>query len=437
MDNLIPIADLYGALVIVVCLVFSAFFSSSETAITSMGVLKTKQLIENGGVAVKQLQFWLDHPNRVLTTILIYNNVVNILASAVATDMATRHFNSNVIGISTGAITFLVLVFGEIIPKAFARAHYETLSVIALKILYVFYVLSYPFVWMFSEFASFILRMMGSKDNLRPSITEEELEFMINESKDSGALHGLKKNMISGVIDFDETKVSEIMTPRTNMECLEKNESIDEAVKLVIQSGHSRIPIYEEKLDNIVGVLFAKDCLRMLNTSNTNGELKIMSLMREPYFVPESKFIMDVFKDLKRNKNHMAVVIDEYGGTAGIVTMEDILEEIVGEIQDEFDVEEADILEIESGIYDVAGLTNIDDFLEYFGVEELEDEHAEDVDTVAGWMIYKLGEMPQVGQSMIVGPLSIEVSEVGRHRIERLRVTRLSRTMSSTDQQQS
>lgn len=431
----IPIADLYGGLIIFVCLIFSAFFSSSETAITSLGVLKTKQLIDNGGAAVKQLQFWLDHPNRVLTTILLFNNVVNILASAVATEMATRHFESNAIGVATGAVTFLVLVFGEIIPKAFARANYESLSIIALKILYIFYFVSYPFVWMFSEFASFILRIMGSSDNLRPSITEEELEFMINESKDSGALQGLKKNMISGVIDFDETKVSEIMTPRTNMEALEKNAELDEAVKLIVQSGHSRIPIYEEKLDNVVGILFAKDCLRALNSFGQDGKTKLMNLMREPYFVPESKFIMDVFKDLKRNKNHMAIIIDEYGGTAGLVTLEDILEEIVGEIQDEFDVEEAEILEIEPGVYDIAGLTNIDDFIEYFGIEESEEDQVEDVDTVAGWMIYKLGEMPEVGQSLNVGPLSIEVSEVGRHRIERLRVTRISKAIPVSDLQ--
>lgn len=432
----IPTETITGLAIIFVCVILSSFFSSSETAITSLGVLKTKQMIENAGNSVRHLKFWLDHPNRVLTLILIFNNVVNILASAVATDLAAKHFDSNAIGIATGSITLLVLIFGEIIPKAFARANYEKLSVFALRILYVLYLFMSPIVRLFAGFASVILKALGSNDNLRHSVTEEELEFMIQESKSSGALKGLKKELITGVIDFDETRVSEIMTPRTDVEALDKNDQIEEAIKLIVQSGHSRIPIYEEKVDNVVGILFAKDCLRLMNSTNgITKESSLHNLMREPFFVPESKSIMDVFKDLKRNKNHMAIVIDEYGGTAGIVTLEDILEEIVGEIQDEFDVEEADILEIESGVYDVAGLTNVDNFKEYFGIEESEEDDEDESDTVAGWMISKLGEMPEVGQSLMIGPLSIEVSEVGRHRIERLRVTRISKTMSMSDLQ--
>jgi CBS domain containing-hemolysin-like protein len=255
-------------------------------------------------------------------------------------------------------------------------------------------------------------------------MTEEELEFLINESESEGVIKDFKKDMISGVFEFDETKVREIMTPRPDLNSIQKDDDFDNVVKLSIRTGHSRIPVHDEHLDNIVGVVFAKDLMRLAYSSN--GEKpKISDVMREAFYVPESKTIIDVFKDLKRTKNHMAIVIDEHGGTAGIVTMEDILEEIVGEIQDEFDVEEAKILEIDNNIYDVAGSVNIDEFSEFFDLDEsIIEDTDNDADTVGGLLTHLLGDLPEVGQKSQLGPLVLEVSEVGRKRIERLRVTR-------------
>jgi CBS domain containing-hemolysin-like protein len=220
------------------------------------------------------------------------------------------------------------------------------------------------------------------------------------------------------------------MTPRTDIFALEKNDSIDQAVRMIIQSGHSRLPVYDEQIDNVMGIVFAKDLLRYLSDpkrgkNNTQQPVPLTAVMREPQFVPESKPLMEVFKELKQSKNHMAIIIDEYGGTAGLVTMEDILEEIVGDIQDEFDAEEAAILQIEEDVYDVAGYVNITEFMDFF---ELNESFAKDVegevDTMAGWMTQLLGHLPEVGQSVTHGDLTFEVTEVDRHRIERLRVIR-------------
>ncbi len=418
--------DDYSSFVIIgICLVVSAFFSASETAITSLGALKARHLLDQKGKAVRQLNLWLKHPSRVLTTILIFNNLFNILASAITTDLASRYFQSQAIGIATGAITLLVLIFGEIVPKSFARANSEKLAIISMAVISAIYKLFFPIIWAFSELANAFIKVLGSEQSLQPAITEEELEFLIEVGEKAGVLEDTKKNMISGVFDFDETKVREIMTPRTDIIAVEKQESIENTVKLTIQTGHSRLPVYEDRIDNIMGVVFAKDLLRLLADHRDSNSIELSQIMREPLFVPESKQLMEVFKDLKRTKNHMAIIIDEYGGTAGIVTMEDILEEIVGDIQDEFDAEEAEILRIEDNVFDVSGSVNISDFVEYFDLDQSFEEGAEgDADTIAGWMTQLLGSLPEVGQTMTYGALTIEVTEVDRHRIGRLRVTR-------------
>lgn len=425
MDMINP-DDIASFIIIGICLLASAFFSASETAITSLGALKARHLIDQKGRGVQHLKLWLQHPSRVLTTILIFNNLFNILASALASELALRYFENQAIGIATGVITLLVLIFGEIFPKSFARANSEALSLIAMAIISFIYRIFFPIVWGFSELANLMIRMLGSDQSLQPAITQDELEFLIEVGEKAGVLEDMKRTMINGVFEFDETRVREIMTPRTDIIAVEKNQSIEETVQLTIQTGHSRLPVYEDRIDNIMGIVFAKDLLRVLSDPNRSNEtpLNLSHVMREPLFVPESKPLMEVFKELKRTKNHMAIIIDEYGGTAGIVTMEDILEEIVGDIQDEFDAEEARILKIDDHTYDVAGSVNISEFVEYFDLDESFEKEVEgEVDTIAGWMTQSLGSLPEVGQSLSHGPLTIEVTDVERHRIERLRVS--------------
>jgi len=417
-------------MILIFCVFCSAFFSAAETAITSLGELKAKHMVDTLSESVaKPIVFWIEHPGRVLTTILIFNNAVNILASAIVTKMAINYSSNFGVGIATGVTTFVILIFGEVLPKSFAKTHAESLGVFSLRIVQFAFTLIFPIAWALSEFAAMVIRWFGSSDSsLRPTITEEELEFFINEGKSEGVIKDFKKDMISGVFDFDETKVREIMTPRTDIDAIDKNAHYDDVAKQTIRTGHSRIPVYEDSIDNVVGIVFAKDLLR-LAIGQDDVKPKITDIMREAYFVPETKAIIDVFKDLKRTKNHMTIVIDEHGGTAGLVTMEDILEEIVGEIQDEFDVEEAKILKIDKNTFDVAGSVNIDEFSNYFDLDEgIFDEPELEVDTIGGLLTHMLGDLPEIGQKSNLGDLILEVTEVGRKRIERLRVTKKIKT---------
>lgn len=435
MDHSVGGQDLTSFVVIGICLLCSAFFSASETAITSLGTLKARFILEKRGKSVSQLNLWLSHPERVLTTILIFNNVVNILASALATQIASHYFKSNVVGIATGSITLLVLVFGEIVPKSIAKAHAETFGPLALKVINLIYRVTYPAVYLFSEFANGLMKVLGAEKKEGPDITEEELEHIVKVGQSSGALLDFKKDMIDGIFDFDDTKVREIMTPRTDIYGVEVDESVEKALALIIETGYSRFPIYDKGKDNVIGILLAKDLLRFA-AGGVEKDATVKSFLREPFFVPESKMIVEVFRDLKRSKNHLAIIIDEYGGTAGLVTMEDIIEQIVGDIQDEYDVEEAKILEIEANVYDVSGSVNIDEFLEFFGLEgiDLNVEREQDVDTIGGWLTQLLGKLPKVGLTTQIGPLKAEISEVERHRIQRIRVTKQDEAQKDTDE---
>jgi CBS domain containing-hemolysin-like protein len=406
------------------CILASAFFSSAETAITSLGAQKVKYIIKTKGDAAKSLRLWLTHPGRVLTTILIFNNSVNILASAVMTAMMSRYFTSTVIGISTGVSTFLILVFGEIIPKSFGKSHAESTAVFSMRVIRMLEFLVRPLIKILSGFADGVINAISEDGDKTPPMTEEELEFLLAESKKAGVIEDLKQDIITGAFDFDETRVREIMTPRMDLSAVSTEDTFATVLGLCLESGHSRIPVYRESIDQVVGVILAKDLLREVSTPSAKTEhIKITTIMRDTFFVPESKSIMDVFKDLKRTKNHLAIVIDEYGGTAGIVTMEDILEEIVGDIQDEYDTEEAEFLQIDKGTYEVSGAVNLEEFMDYFELDE-KDIETDDADTLAGWLTKRVSDLPKVGQTVTVGPLTMEVTEVDRHRIERVRVVK-------------
>jgi CBS domain containing-hemolysin-like protein len=416
-------------MVIFASLLAAGFFAAAETAIGSLGTLKAKQLLESTPSPQRPLSLWLAHPGRVLTTIQLYSSACTTLAVVLTTHLSMRHVDVHPIATATLVATLLVLVFGKVVPKSFAKAHHDTFALPFLRIVYVIYLLSYPVVWAFAGLAGRLISLIGGKADEKPPITEEELEYLVDVGERAGVLEETKKEMIEGVFEFDETKVREIMTPRPDIKYLRVDESYDDALRLAIETGMSRIPVCDEDgIDHVIGILLVKDLLRVARSHNSSRQtFSLRDIMREPFFVPESKLIMDVFKDLKSTKNHIAIVIDEHGGTAGLVTMEDILEEIVGEIQDEYDVEEAEIIELEPGIYDVAGSYNIDEFLEYFEIEstQLTEERGEDVDTIAGWITSLVGDLPELGKTVRIGPLNVEVSDVERRRIKRVRVSRV------------
>jgi CBS domain containing-hemolysin-like protein len=420
----------------ITCGVISALFSCAETAITGLGSLKAKHLLDTRGDKAKELNLWLHHPSRVLSTILLFNTAVNILASAIATEYANKYFEDKALAVATGFTTLVILILCEIIPKTIGKIYTENLAIPAMKFVYFCYRMTMPIVIGLSYLASTLIEMFGGgKHQPGPQITEEELEFLVNVGEKAGVFEETKQDMISGVFEFDEIKVREIMTPRTDMTAIELKTPLREAVKLAYESGHARIPVYDERIDNVVGILLAKDLLQFAANPEKMQTTKIQHLMRKPRRVPESKLIMDVFKELKRTKTHMAIVIDEYGGTAGLITLEDMLEEIVGEIQDEHDEEQATIIEIIPGIYDVMGQMILDELLDFFEITpaQIHAEGLQEAETVAGYMIQVTGDLPKVGQSTKIGPLVCEVSQVVRHRVERVRVRKNQENEGVTD----
>ncbi|MFK7873297.1 MAG: hemolysin family protein [Oligoflexales bacterium] len=408
---------------IAACLCFSAFFSASETAITSLGHLKAKHMLESDPKAYRHLRLWVSEPGVILTTILVFNNVVNILASALATQLASVYFENAAIGVVTGVMTLLVLIIGEIVPKSFAKTHAEMVAPRALAFVVVMYYLSWPLIRLLSGGAESAIRFLsGGKSTSTPLMTEEELEFIVHEGGRTGIIGDLKKNIIDGAFEFDETRVRQIMTPRPDIIAFDIETSFEDMLAMTIQTGMSRFPVYRGSIDHMRGLVLAKDLLTHLGKKQ---KLCAADLMRETIFVPESKSTMQAFKDLKKMKNHMAIVIDEYGSTAGVVTMEDILEEFVGDIQDEFDAEPEKITKKADGIFEVAGSMNIEDFWEYFHIDEAtlaEGQTGKDIDTLAGWLVLLYGDMPEKGQQVEAVHLEMEVLSVENRRIEKVRV---------------
>ncbi len=427
MDPLTIDVNTVEIFILFLCLIFSAFFSASETAVTTVGTLKASHLLESGDKRAIHLKLWIKDPSAVLSTILIFNNTANITASAIATDLASRYFESKAIGIATGIMTFIVVIFCEVLPKAYAKTHAVSVAPKAMRIITLLYMTTYPLIRAVSILAEKTVKAFSNKDlPERPPITEDEIEYMVKIGEKTGVIETVKHSMLSGVFEFDDTKVREIMTPRTDMVAIEVTTSFTDALKVAIETGYSRIPVYKESTDHIVGILLTKDLLNFAEASQKNQDsFSLKAIARRALFFPESRTVSEAFKSLKKFKQHVAIVVDEYGGTAGLVTLEDIVEVIVGEIQDETDEELEKIIELGNNTYDISGTINIDEFLDYFDlnkdvIEELEDG---DIDTLSGLLTKKTQSMPKIGQVISFDFLKVEVTQVHRHRVERVKIT--------------
>ena len=415
----------YEFALIAISLIASAFFSSSETALTSLSPLKVAQIIENGGKEAKYFSIWMNHPNKMLNTILIGNNVVNIFASVLAGDIAMKISGSTQLALTTTIMTILILFFGEITPKTFAKHNAESFARLSIRILVLFYYLFYPFTYIINLFAKGVIKLAGGKvDKEKPLITEDELEFMINVSQKEGILEDKTKEMMHNIIDFKSVSVKEIMVPRTEMVCIEINRSISDLLDLIEEHEYSRIPAYEGKLDNIVGIIYIKDLIKKLKEKSIEY-INLREILREAMFVPETKHIYDLFKEFQAKRVHVAIVIDEYGGVAGLVTMEDILEEIVGEIRDEYDEKEEDeFIKVGEDRFIVDAGMDLDDFCENLGIEKTEE--MEEYETVAG-LVYDLADrIPTEGDEFeLEGKYRIKVLKVSGKKIEKVEVRKI------------
>lgn len=407
--------------VLFVLILLSALFSGSETAYTAISRARLRQLKEEGVRKAEKLERLTAHPPRLLSAILLGNNLVNILAASAATNLAVQTYGDVGVGIATGILTFLILVFGEITPKTFAVRNPERFALATLWVFYPLYRIFYPLSRIFVFIANITIRLFGQPGMKEgPFLTAEELKTLVVLGEEEGVIEEEEKRMIHSILEFGDTTVKEVMVPRTEMTCLDLEMTLANAVEIAREKGFSRIPVYEGNIDNIVGILYVKDMLNFITLGKL--ELKVKELMREPYFVPETKRVDDLLREFQKNKIHMAIVIDEYGGTSGLVTLEDILEEIVGEIFDEYDfMEEARIDRISENEWVIDGRVDIDAVEELFGFEIEE----EDTETLGGFVSSLIGHFPAPGEKCVYKGYEFTVEEVENRRVGRVRVIKI------------
>ncbi|MCD8552805.1 hemolysin family protein [Seleniivibrio sp.] len=414
---------IFELLAIVLCIVLSSFFSGSETTLTSLSEMRVRRMMDENPKN-KPLTLWLDHPNKVLNTILIGNNIVNILASVLATDFTAKVAGNSNIALVTGIMTLLVLIFGEITPKTYAKHNAEKHAVFIIKTLKVPFVVFYPLSYALNKLVRWIIILSGGNvEKSRHKITEDELEFYITESGKEGMLEDNKTKMLQNIFDISEIYVKEVMVPRTDMVAVDVNAPAEEYLDRILASEFSRIPVYEDSIDRIVGILYVKDLLKFVKEDGVNFDLK--KVIRKPFFVPETKKIDSMMGEFQKSRNHMAVVIDEYGGVAGIVTLEDILEEIVGEIWDEYDTEEHEVVQTSDDTYIVDVRMDIDDFCEKFELEKTHD--MEEYETLGGLVFDIAGKIPEVGEVYEFDGYSFKILNKNERRLDKVELTRLHR----------
>ena len=411
-------------IILVLLLILSGFFSSAETALTTVNLNKLRVIIDENDKKRKAAALVMkmrEDSSKLLSTILIGNNIVNISASALATVLCTNLFGSKFVGVVTGILTFIVLVFGEITPKTFATHNSLNMSLRFSYPIYVLMIILTPVIWFLDIICRGIFRLFGLDPDENPEqMTETELLKIVDVSSEEGVIETSEKKMINNVVDFGDAIAKDIMIPRADMVCVDVNTGYSELLDLIVEEGYSRIPIYDETKDHIIGILHIKDILLDLNNKN-NQDIQIRKLMREAVYVYEYQRTAEIFADLKMSADNMCIVLDEYGITAGLITMEDLIEEIVGDIRDEYDEHEDDFIkEISPGHYDVDGSVKLDDLNDALGTSLASDDY----DSVGGLMIELLDRLPKEGDMVRTGEVTLKCSRVIKNRVERVDIYR-------------
>lgn len=394
-----------------ICLILSGFFSSAETALFSISKVKALHLAKDGGRLEKLVCEMKADSHKLLSTILIGNNIVNIGASSLATAISFEYFKSNAVGISTGIMTLLILIFGEIFPKSFATRNNVLVARVTIAPIYWLSKFFIPLIFLLN----FIPKLLKGVDRA-PGVTEDELIAMVEVVEEEGEIKEEEKEFITNIFEFDDTSASEIMTPRADMYVLDLNEPLD--IQSILKSGFTRIPIIDDSIDTIVGVLNIKDLFAGYHEKycmkSSKGDFNVAEIMREPYFIPESKKLDSLLRAFKQMKNHIGIVIDEHGGVSGIVTLEDVLEEIVGEISDETDRIDPHIVKLKGEKWIVLGKSEIDEVNKNLTLSIPESSN---YDTFSGFVLDKIGRIPKVGETIKIGKYTATVKERDGNRI--------------------
>ncbi|MBQ8280978.1 MAG: HlyC/CorC family transporter [Lachnospiraceae bacterium] len=403
-------------IVLVILILLSAFFSSAETSLMSANKIKMRSLSESGNKPAEIVLKLNEKSGKMLSAILIGNNVVNLSASSLATILAQEKFQSVPISIVTGILTITVLIFGEIVPKTVATIKADTMALIYAPVINALCFILTPVIFIMDKFSRvimFIIRIDPNKKTV--TMTEDEFLTVVDVTHEEGVIESEEREMIENVVVFGDSLAKDIMVPRIDVEFVEDNESYEDIVKKFRESNFSRLPVYHETNDNVVGVLFLKDLFSLTDDKNFNVE----KVMRKPYFTFEFKKTADLLSEMRQHKLSIAVVLDEYGATAGIITIEDLLEEIVGELRDEYDSDEEDLIKkISDTEYVVDGSTKLDDINE---VLELSVE-SDDYDSIAGHIIHLLEHIPEAGEEATDDKARYVVDSVDKNRIDKIHV---------------
>lgn len=389
----------------------------SETALMAISKIRTRHLVEEGVRGAKILQKLVEDPNKLLGAVLIGNNIVNIASSAIATTIATGLFGAGSgVAIATGIMTVLVLIFGEITPKSLAKQNSEKISLKVAKPISIVVVILKPFIAVFTGISSVFIKLFGGDPKAsEPFITQEELKTMVGVSEEEGVLEDVEKEMIFNVFDFVDAQVKDVMIQRVDIVAINKDSSYKEILEIIRKEQFSRIPIYDDTIDNIVGVLNVKD---LIVQEKNNLQFNVLDYAREPFYTFEFKKIKEVLNEMKKTRNHMAIVLDEYGGTVGIITIEDLIEEIVGDIEDEYDEHNEIIKVVKEDEYIVDGSAKLDEISDLIGVNM----ESEELDSVGGLIIEEIGRIPQEHEEVIIDHIKFVVEEVEKNRIKKVRI---------------
>ena len=420
-------------IVLVILILLNAYFAATEIAFISLNDAKIERDAKEGNKKAKQILKMLKSPSKFLATIQIGITLAGFLSSAFASDAFADKLapvlNNLVPAISlevwrgvsivliTIILSFFTLVFGELVPKRLAMKYYEKISYATIGVIRGISVITAPFVKLLTASTNMVSKIFGVGESEEEVVTEEEIKMMIAEGEEKGTIEQGERQLLNNVFEFNDIIVSEIMTPRTDMYAIDINDKIEDVLDEIDEFKYSRIPVYEENVDDIKGILFVKDILKPLKD---NEKIEIDKIIREPYFVPESKDIDELFKEMQQNKVQMAIVIDEYGGTAGLITMEDIIEELVGNIFDEYDDEEIDVKKIDENTYIVSGLLTSYELKKVFGIEIPEGDY----ETLSGYLLDRLGRIPDENEHPVIEDekLTYKVEEMEDKRIKYVKV---------------
>ncbi|MGN0588601.1 MAG: hemolysin family protein [Ruminiclostridium sp.] len=407
-----------GTLIFIIILILaSSFFSASETAYTSANKIRLRSLADEGKKSAERALKIISRYDKILTTILVGNNIVNILTSSLATVMCIALWGDNGSLISTLSVTIVVLIFGEILPKTIAKAHAERFACAISGIMNFLMIVFTPISALFLLLQRLATKLFCSK-NKEVSMTEQELIHIIEEIEDEGVLEEQESSLVRSALTFDETLVSSILTPRVNVVAIEINSDIENVKEIFTREEYSRIPVYEKTIDHIVGVVTRKELFENLVHKKS---FYLRDIIQETLYVPSLSKISDVLKQMQKKKIHLAVVVDQYGGTEGIVTLEDVLEELVGEIYDESDEIKSPVTFLSENVFETGGDLSRNDFNRYF--ENRGDNFRIDSDsnTVGGWIFELFGKIPEEGEVVTTENFIITVKSIKNFRVDRLR----------------